>query len=76
MTPSPPCPNCREVEDLEIVNPLGIFEDKAVFWLCPCGNPRVIEIDDGTPQDLVRKATVAGEKMDRIKRGDAFEEAG
>ncbi len=76
MTPSPPCPNCGQAEDMETVNPLGIFEDKAVFWECPCGNPRVIEIDDHTPQELVRKAIAVATMMDRSKRHHGFGKAG
>ncbi len=76
MMPSLPCPNCGQIELLETVNPLGIFEDKAVFWLCPCGYPRVTEIHDHTPQELVRKALAANEKMDRIRRSHGSEKEG
>lgn len=32
MEHSLPCPNCGQVDDLETVNPLGIFMDRSVLW--------------------------------------------
>jgi hypothetical protein len=59
MTPSLPCANCGQVDDLETVNPIGIHSDKAVIWNCQCGNTRALLISHHIPKELVRKAILA-----------------
>ena len=58
MMKSIACAKCGQVDDLEIVIPLGIHLDKAVPWNCECGSTRAVAVIDHTAQELVRKAMV------------------
>jgi hypothetical protein len=67
MTPSQPCTICGQVDNLETVDPLGVYLDKAILWICRCGNTRAVEISFRAPQELVRKAMIIDEIKDRTK---------
>jgi hypothetical protein len=66
MTPSIPCAKCGQIDDLETVNPLGIHLDKVVIWNCRCNNTRAVEMSHHIPQELVRKAVVMNERINRL----------
>lgn len=59
MTPSLPCAKCGQIDDLEIVNPIGTIMRRLIEWECPCGNIRIVEITRHVPQELIRKAIEA-----------------
>jgi hypothetical protein len=63
MERSLPCPNCGRVDDLESVNPLGIFMERAVLWNCRCGSTRAVDIDHHAPLELVIKAMAVMDEM-------------
>lgn len=75
MTPSPPCPNCGQVDDLETVIPVGVIADNATLWNCRCGIIRAVAIGRA-PRELVRKVIVADEMRDWIHRSLGYRKAG
>ncbi len=74
MTPSLPCANCGQVDNLETVHPLGTHADKAVIWNCRCGNTRAIKISHHLPHELIRKAILANKSGEKpFRRGGRSE---
>lgn len=71
MMPSLPCPKCRHVDNLETVNPLGIFLGRTFLWVCECGTTRGVEILHDTPKPLVTKAKDNGEERAARERRKA-----
>ena len=53
---STPCSICGRIDDLALVDPIGIHLDKAVLWNCPCGNTRAVLINRYIPRALIEKA--------------------
>ena len=51
-----PCPMCGRIDDLALVDPLGIHLGKAVLWNCQCGNTRAVLINRYIPRALIEKA--------------------
>ena len=51
-----PCPTCGRMDDLALVDPIGIHLDKAVLWNCQCGNTRAVLINRYIPRALIEKA--------------------
>ena len=53
---STPCPICGRIDDLALVDPLGIHLEKAVLWNCQCGTTRAVLINRSIPRALHKKA--------------------
>ena len=51
-----PCPICRRIDYLALVDPIGTHLCKAVLWNCQCGNTRAVLINRYTPRVLIEKA--------------------
>lgn len=66
-----PCPVCGRIEDLALVDPIGIHLDKAVLWNCQCGNTRAVLINRYIPRALMEKALTrdAGSRQPRTSPG-------
>ena len=58
-----PCPTCGRREDIRLIDPIGTHLDKAILWLCRCGNSRAVLIDRFTPRSLIEKALAQDDKL-------------
>ena len=57
-----PCPICGRIDDLALVDPIGIHLGKAVLWNCQCSNTRAVLINSYIPRALIEKARMAHDR--------------